>query len=89
MYPAADPLALDLLRKMLQFNPSKRVTAAEALEHPFLTGVRRPEMERAAEKPLVGPEFLESNHVDMDELKRKAYEEAMYYRRQEEARRRS
>merc|ERR1711916_358039 len=28
--------ALDLLDKMLTFNPSKRITAIEALEHPYL-----------------------------------------------------
>jgi len=81
-YPAADPLAIDLLKHMLQFNPKKRYTADEALEHPFLQNVRRADMERGAQRPLVGPEFLETNHVDMDELKRKAYDEVMCYRRQ-------
>ena len=80
MYPGADPLALDLLKKMLQFNPKKRPTAEEALEHPFLRTVRRANMERNAERPLVGPKFLETNRVDMDELKRKAYDEVMFYR---------
>ena len=37
-------------------------------------------MERNAERPLVGPKFLETNRVDMDELKRKAYDEVMFYR---------
>ena len=78
-YPAADPLAIDLLKHMLQFNPKKRYTAEEALEHPFLKNVRRADMERGAQRPLVGPEFLETNHVDMDELKRKAYDEVMCY----------
>ena len=81
MYPRADPLALDLLKKMLQFNPKKRPTAEEALEHPFLRTVRRANMERNAERPLVGPKFLETNRVDMDELKRKAYDEVMFYRK--------
>jgi len=80
MYPGADPLALDLLKKMLEFNPKKRPTAEEALEHPFLRTVRRANMERNAERPLVGPKFLETNRVDMDELKRKAYDEVMFYR---------
>jgi len=29
-------LAIDLLSKMLTFDPTQRITAAEALEHPFL-----------------------------------------------------
>jgi mitogen-activated protein kinase 1/3 len=40
LYPAADPAAIDLLKKMLMFNPAKRCTAEEALEHEFLKHVR-------------------------------------------------
>lgn len=82
LFPAADPVALDLLKKMLKFNPKQRITAAEALEHPFLKGVRGKEMERRAEKPLIGPDFLESHHVDMNMLKREIYDEALCYRDQ-------
>eukprot|EP00457_Paulinella_chromatophora_P007019 gb/GEZN01007039.1/.p1 GENE.gb/GEZN01007039.1/~~gb/GEZN01007039.1/.p1 ORF type:complete len:474 (-),score=86.69 gb/GEZN01007039.1/:166-1557(-) len=34
-FPAADPLALDLLQKMLLFNPHKRISMKEALKHPW------------------------------------------------------
>lgn len=39
MFPAADSNAIDLLRRMLKFNPRKRITAKEALEHEFLKSV--------------------------------------------------
>jgi len=35
LYPNANPLALDLLEKMLVFNPEKRYTAEECLAHPY------------------------------------------------------
>ena len=36
MFPHANPLALDLLAKMLNFDPAKRITCEQALEHPYL-----------------------------------------------------
>jgi len=36
MFPSANPLALDLLEKMLAFNPSNRITVEEALKHPYM-----------------------------------------------------
>ena len=83
MYPAADPAALDLLKRMLKFNPRHRCTAAEALDHEFFKGVRRKEMEREAEKPLIGPDFLDALEIDIKTLKRRTYEEVMWYRDQE------
>lgn len=82
LFPAADPNALDLLRQMLRFNPKRRCTAEEAIEHEFLKNVRRQEMERLAEKPLVGPEFLDAVEIDLQTLKRRTYEEVLWYRDQ-------
>lgn len=45
LYPAADPAAIQLLKKMLMFNPAKRCTVEEALDHDFLKPVRRKDME--------------------------------------------
>ena len=36
IYPGANSHALDLMEKMLQFNPAKRISVAEALKHPYL-----------------------------------------------------
>ncbi|KNC20962.1 hypothetical protein FF38_01472, partial [Lucilia cuprina] len=36
LYPNASPMAIDLLSKLLAFNPKKRITVDEALNHPFI-----------------------------------------------------
>jgi mitogen-activated protein kinase 7 len=36
LFPSANPDALDLLCKMLAFDPADRITVEEALEHPYL-----------------------------------------------------
>lgn len=38
LFPRTSPEALDLLKGLLQFNPNKRMTAQQALEHPYEPG---------------------------------------------------
>lgn len=38
MIPRAPPEALDLLENLLQFEPTSRLSAHEALLHPYFTG---------------------------------------------------
>jgi serine/threonine protein kinase len=35
-FPGVDPLAVDLLKRMLRFDPEERLTVTEALAHPYL-----------------------------------------------------
>ena len=37
--------AIDLMKKMLVFDPFKRITVADALEHPYLKELHSPEEE--------------------------------------------
>ena len=37
VFKGANPDAIDLIRKMLTFDPSKRITIDEALEHPYMS----------------------------------------------------
>ena len=37
LFPKVHPLAIDLLEKLLQFDPSQRLSADEALRHPYFT----------------------------------------------------
>jgi mitogen-activated protein kinase 1/3 len=45
LYPKANPVALDLLNKMLVFNPNKRYTVEECLAHPYFEGLHNPDEE--------------------------------------------
>ena len=40
IFPQADPLTIDLLQRMLEFNPKNRINVTEALHHPLFDGVR-------------------------------------------------
>jgi serine/threonine protein kinase len=43
IFPNCNPLAIDLLRRMLTFDPAKRITVDEALAHPYLANFATPD----------------------------------------------
>ena len=49
LYPKANPQALDLLDKLLIFDPAKRITVDQALRHEYLESLHCPEDEPSAE----------------------------------------
>lgn len=48
LFPKTSDLALDLLEKLLAFNPVKRISVEEALRHPYLEPYHDPEDEPTA-----------------------------------------
>jgi mitogen-activated protein kinase 15 len=54
-FPSASPEALDLLSKLLQFNPEKRISAEDALRHPYCAQFHNPEDEPVADKIITIP----------------------------------
>jgi mitogen-activated protein kinase 1/3 len=48
LFPKSNDMALDLLEKLLAFNPAKRITVEEALKHPYLEPYHDPEDEPTA-----------------------------------------
>jgi serine/threonine protein kinase len=57
MFPHVNDLALDLLDKLLTFNPTKRINVEEALKHPYLEPYHDPEDEPTAEP--IAEEFFD------------------------------
>ena len=52
LYQKSNPVALDLLGKMLVFNPEKRYTVKQCLKHPYFEGLHNEAAEPEAEEPF-------------------------------------
>ncbi|KAL6569549.1 Mitogen-activated protein kinase 11 [Orobanche minor] len=64
-FPDTSAAALDLLEKMLVFDPSRRITVVEALSHPYLAALHDINEEPVCPRPFVfdfeQPSFTEEN----------------------------
>ncbi|KAG2303030.1 hypothetical protein Bca52824_031681 [Brassica carinata] len=54
LYPQANPLAIDLLQRMLVFDPTKRISVTDALLHPYMAGLFDPGSNPPAHVPISG-----------------------------------
>ncbi|KAG5438366.1 hypothetical protein PCANB_002854 [Pneumocystis canis] len=79
IFPKANPLALDLLEKLLVFNPAKRLTVEEALQHRYLEPYHDPDDEPTA--PPISPSFFDFDRIKdkltKNDLKVLIYKEIM------------
>jgi mitogen-activated protein kinase 1/3 len=80
LFPAATPEALDLLKKMLIFNPHKRITIDECLNHSFLTKVRDKSKELSAPGPII-LEFEKEGELSADRLRELFISEIKMYKK--------
>ena len=67
-FPGSSDDALDLLDKMLKFNPNKRITVNESLEHPFFKEVKDSKKEVEADFNLEF-EFEKDENLTMEKLR--------------------
>ncbi|TMW68868.1 hypothetical protein Poli38472_001024 [Pythium oligandrum] len=80
VFPEANPEALDLLDKLLQFDPAKRITAAQALEHPYVSPWRDSRLEQPCRENVaaqLGQFDYSQLPWDPQTLKDLLYEEVM------------
>jgi len=66
LYPEANPLACDLIEKMLIFNPEKRINVEECLKHPYLASLHDTNDEPVADAPFTFA-FEQHNGGEMSE----------------------
>ncbi|GAA5904184.1 hypothetical protein JCM8208_003473 [Rhodotorula glutinis] len=75
LFPAASEQACDFLAKTLTFDPTKRLTAEQCLEHPYLAQYHDPDDEPVA--PPLDPGFFDFDleKLSREDLKRRMYDE--------------
>ena len=67
-FPGSSEESLDLLQKMLIFDPKKRITVQQSLEHPFFKNIRDPSKEEEATFNLEF-EFEDDNNLTIEKLR--------------------
>ena len=70
VYPGTDPRGLELLSRMLEFNPCKRISAAEAIMNDYFDDIRLPEQEELA-PPIfdLSIDNIESENMSAEQLR--------------------
>ena len=71
-----DPNAIDLMTKLLQFNPKNRLTAEEALEHPFVAKFHDPKEEIVCDRKIKIP-LDDTKKYTLNIYRQKLYEVVM------------
>lgn len=77
LFPQANPVGLDLLGKMLTFNPDDRFTMQECLNHPYFEGLHNEEDEPVCEEPFDWT--WDDFELSKEKLQEMVYNEAIDY----------
>ncbi|XP_041358022.1 mitogen-activated protein kinase 15-like [Gigantopelta aegis] len=87
LIPDAPADGLDLMKRLLHFNPDKRVTAEEALKHPYVERFHNPSEEHTLDYDVVPP-ISDETQLTVDEYRSKLYEMIMQKKAERRRRRR-
>ena len=82
LFPNANPIALDLLEKMLTFNPKKRYTVDQCISHPYFEGLHDPDQE-----PITTSSFdwtFDAVELTKENLQSMIYDESLYFHDEDE-----
>lgn len=77
LYPNAHPLAIDLLQRMLIFDPTKRISVTEALQHPYMAGLYDPNSNPPAQVPV---DLEIDEDLEEDTIRDLMWDEMLHYR---------
>lgn len=75
-YPHASEEAIDFMTQTLQFNPIKRPTAEQALEHPYVAQFHNPEDEPVCERKA-DTALLDNKKFSVEEYRNKLYHDIL------------
>jgi mitogen-activated protein kinase 1/3 len=82
MFSNANPVALDLLGKMLTFSPKKRYTVEQCISHPYFEGLHDPEQEPTADSTF---DFsFDKDSLTKEKLRSMIYEESLRFHEEDE-----
>ena len=82
LFQKSNPVALDLLAKMLQFNPNKRYKIEQCISHPYFETLHNPE-----EEPISDSAFnwsFDDIELTKDNLQSIIYDESLAFHPEDE-----
>ncbi len=82
LFTKSNPVALDLLSKMLIFNPRKRYTVEQCISHPYFEGLHNPEEEPISDSPFDWS--FDDIELTKDNLQSMIYEESLNFHTEDE-----
>ncbi|AIO02212.1 mitogen-activated protein kinase, putative [Leishmania panamensis] len=80
LLPNASADALDLIQRLMCFNPNRRISAKEALGHPYVAAFHRPDEEPVAPDPIT-ISLPDNERLPLDKYRDAIYEQIAALRR--------